>query len=110
MSKFNYNKSLNTANRLLSKFGGDVFLEEPDTTLHKSYGVFSNLESKDRPANLTEENLLEFWMSAEIEDDYVPQLGDYLLSGSEVHIIVQIDPVKPNPVGFTLLRRLIVKL
>lgn len=109
MAKYDYSKPLKTANRLLDRFGGTVFLEEPDNTLHKGYGVFSNIETKDRPANLTEENLLEFWISAEIADDYNPKLGDYLLSGTTTHIIVQIDPVQPDPTGFNLLRRLVVK-
>lgn len=110
MATFDYGKSYRTANRLLNKFGGTVFLEEPDTTLHRGYGVFSDLQEKDRSAELTGENAIECWLSAEVADDYVPQLGDYLLAGTDVWMLVQVEPVKPDPIGSTLLYRLVVKL
>ena len=40
-TKFDYNKMLNVANKLLDKFGGTVMIETPDGTLYTGYGVFT---------------------------------------------------------------------
>lgn len=105
-TKFDYDKTYTMASRLLDKFGTTIMVETPERDLHKGYGVFSQIEQSERPANLVEENILEFWLSGDIE--YTPILGDYLLAGTEVWAITQVERVQPGPK--LLMYRLVVKL
>ena len=106
-TKFDYNKMLNVANKLLDKFGGTVMIETPDGTLYTGYGVFTELSETNRSGNLANKNDVGFLLSADI--DYIPKLGDYLLSGTQVWMITDVEVLNPGS-SLTLLYKMVVHL
>lgn len=98
---------LTIANNLLSKFGGTVMIETPDGILYTGYGVFTELSETNRTGNLANKNDVGFLLSADI--DYIPKLGDYLLSGTQVWIITDVEVLNPSSTT-TLLYKMAVHL
>jgi len=95
MATFDYSKSINTANKLLNKFGNEVIIELPDTSTFVETGVLLNIQQKDRPDTLTDNEVYKVIMTA---NNNTPQVGDYIEIGGVKWAIRLVDPLKVDGV------------